>query len=717
MAAPDRTGQRSGVPTGVDLEVPFLIVGAGPVGLTAARLLTQRGHRCLVVERRDGPRRHPAAHVVNARTLEIFRQAELDLDAIDAVAQDPADAGHVNYVTRLGGELIGRLPFERQGDECLADTPTPLRNISQHHLEPLLAEAVAAEPLSDLRYRTEWRSSEQDDDGVTSAIATVHDEGDEGGDGNAEADGETFRVRSRWVLAADGAGSRVRAACGIDMVGPPALQSFIAIHLGGDLRPVIGEHTGVLHFVMDPAVTGTFIAHDLASEWVLMVGFDPTTETVDDYRPERCRRIVDDAIESTALGRLPDDAIEIRGVGSWHMSAQVADRLRADRVFLVGDAAHRFPPTGGLGLNTGVADAHNLAWKLDAIERGWGDATLLDTYQIERHPVAGLNCEQSTTNAFKIVSLIEALGLRDGQTTERLLATLADPANRPAIDAAVADQRPHFDMLGLQLGHVYAAGAIDPDHDDEPPTMDDPSHFDPHGEVGGRLPHGWTGDGGSTLDLIRTGGLTLLTVGDDEGWGEAVAGALAVTPAAVPVRHVRLGVDATVADDWLVRCRLETGGALLVRPDQHIAWRADRWGRRSPRARPRWPEPSPAWSTSGRRRRRPRPPSEWRSRRRRAHHPPSRWSGAGRPAAPAPSGPCRAWRRARRSAHRPASVGRTRSPGRDRNRGRAAGVGPRGPRRPRPRRSARACARGGCCTRRWPSPRGARGRRRTRGRS
>ena len=215
------------------IDVPILIVGAGPVGLTAGHLFAKQGRDCLVVERRDGPQRHPAAHVVNARTLEIFRQIGLDMDAILRVASSPDDAGQVNFVTRLGGELIGRLPFERQGDDQLAVTPTPLRNISQHHLEPILAHALRAEPTAELRYRTIWEWSEQDDDGVTSIVRDLDTDA-------------TIEVRSRYLLAADGAGSRVRKSLGIDMLGPPSLQSFVAIHFAADLRAIVADRPGVL---------------------------------------------------------------------------------------------------------------------------------------------------------------------------------------------------------------------------------------------------------------------------------------------------------------------------------------------------------------------------------------------------------------------------------------------------------------------------------------
>jgi 2,4-dichlorophenol 6-monooxygenase len=543
--------------TGHEVEVPFLIVGAGPVGLAAAMLLADQGHRCVIVERRDGPQRHPAAHVINARTLEIFRQAGLDMETIGAVAQDPADAGHVNFVTRLNGQLIGRLPFERQGEECLAHTPTPLRNISQHHLEPILASTVADSATADLRYSVAWESSVQDADGVTSVVQAL-------------TTGERTTIRSRYVLAADGAGSRVRKGLGIEMAGPASLQSYVAVHLAADLRAVVADRPGVLHFVMDPAARGTFVSHGLDREWVFMAAFDPEAESVDDYDVARCAAMVRAAIGD------PETTIDVLGVGSWHMSAQVAERMQHDRIFLIGDAAHRFPPTGGLGLNTGVADAHNLVWKLSAVEGGWAGSSLLGSYEVERLPVAAVNCEQSTTNAFKMVTLIDALGVTGSSTTDDLLATLADPANRASIDAAVAEQATHFDMLGLQLGYVYTEGALARD-DDPPPPVENPSLFDPDAAVGARLPHAWTTDGRSTLDLIGTDGLTLLSFGAHDVWAQALSGI------DIPISLVRVDTGSERSSDWATsiadgaawraRCRIGATGTLLVRPDQHIAWR------------------------------------------------------------------------------------------------------------------------------------------------
>ena len=399
-----------------DDPVDVLVVGAGPVGLTAAHLLGRLGLTVRIVDRRDGPQRSPAAHVVNARSFEIWRQAGIDVAALRRRAQDPADAGFVHWVTKLGGEVLGSLPFEQQGDDVLAVTPTPLRNLSQHHLEPILRDELAAIDVP-VAYSCTWLTATQDADGVTSTVR--------------DADGERT-VRSRWLLACDGAGSPVRRWLGITPVGPDRIQSFVMTHFTADLGPAVGDLGGVLYWVCDPDAGGTFVAHG-PCEWVYMRGFDPAVEDAATFTADRCERLVRDALAA------PDVPIEILTVSLWHMTAQVATRYRDGRVFLVGDAAHRYPPTGGLGLNSGVGDAHNLAWKLAAVARGAADDALLDSYEAERRPVAQRNADVSLVNAMQLIEVPVAI------------------AEGGDVAAAIAHQATHFDMLGLQLGYRYGA--------------------------------------------------------------------------------------------------------------------------------------------------------------------------------------------------------------------------------------------------------------------
>lgn len=529
-----------------EIEVDVLVVGGGPVGLLGGILAARHGLTALVVERRPGPQTAPAAHVVNARTFEICRQAGLDMARILAAATDPAEGRHVNFATRLAGEPIGRLPFERQGDECLDFTPTPLRNLSQHRFEPILADELRASAGAELRYGWEWEHSDDLGDHVVSDVTEI--------DG-----GTTTRVRSRYVLGCDGAGSRVRKMLGIEMHGPPLIQCFLMIHFRADLRALTADRPAVLHFVLDPEVEGAFVAHDAASDWVFMHAMDPEVESVVDFDDDRCRGLVE------AAAGVPLDA-EILGTGTWWMSAQTADSVGGGRIYLAGDAMHRFPPTGGLGLNCGVQDVHALMWRLGAICAGRAEPGLLDSYGSERIPVARNNAHQSLVNALKMADLSAALGTDVEPTTARLHASLADPAKADEIAAAVERQREHFDLFGLQLGYVYGDGALVPEESAVEPGS--PSVYEPTARPGARLPHAWLGDigGRSTLDLVPFDRSVLFSFGAHDVWAGALGGGA--------VAHVRVGVDTPVLPRWQQVCGVEDTGAMLVRPDHHVAWRA-----------------------------------------------------------------------------------------------------------------------------------------------
>lgn len=516
-------------------ELDALVVGAGPVGLTMALLLERLGLRVQVIERRDGPQRAPAAHVINARTFEVWRQLGLDVDALRTLAQDPADAGRVRWVTRLGGEEIASLAFERQGDEQLEVTPTPLRNLSQHRLEPVLVAELSGRGVP-VEYGHTWVDGERSASGVRSRI---------------EHPGGSREVHSRWLIACDGASSPVRRWTGIQPEGPHRVQSFVMVHVAADLRDLVGDRPGVLFWICDPRAGGTMVAHDIDREWVYMLPFDPEQEDAATYTQARCEALVREALED------PTHPLEVLDVATWVMTAQVAERYRDHDVFLVGDSAHRFPPTGGLGLNTGVADAHNLAWKLAAVHASAASDELLDTYEAERRPVAQRNARASLANAMRLIEVPLALGLdADVEASlANMASALADLERRRQVVAAIEHQATHFDMPGLQLGYVYGepGDGLDDGDDDEVRT------YRPTSRPGARLPHGWLRRDGATvssLDLVPLD--RSIRIGGPAADPEAV--------------DVRLGDDVDDPHGWWAGVLgLPDDAWILVRPDQHIA--------------------------------------------------------------------------------------------------------------------------------------------------
>jgi len=541
------------------VEVPVLIVGAGPVGMMASILLERFGIGSLVVERREGPHRAPQAHMINPRSLEICRQARIDVDRLRALATPRADGSEVAWVTTLTGQELGRLPYERQGDDMLEVTPTPMLNLSQHLFEPVLLEHMSGVDGVEVRYRHQWSASRQDGDGVVSRVVDL-------------GTGREYEIRSRYLLAADGAGSAVRKSLGIEMTGPTEIQSFVMIHFEAALRPLVGERPAILFWTVAPDCLGTFVAHDIDSTWVFMHPWKREVETADSYTPERCAAIV-----RRAIGR-DDVDFRVRNVSTWTMTAQVADGYASGRTFLIGDSAHRFPPSGGMGMNTGIQDAHNLAWKLAAVEQGWAGRALLDSYEIERRPIAQENAEQSLANALKLLEVFAALGLSEDLQASRdnVARLVADARRRDEVRAAIESQREHFDMVGLHLGFCYEAGAIVHEQASAQAAPHEVSRYVATTRPGARLPHAWVvrdGARSSVLDLVDGSALVLLVGSQGQSWVEAAADGSSARLVVLEEGRDFVDPDGT----WASVREVGASGAILVRPDQHVAWRAPRW--------------------------------------------------------------------------------------------------------------------------------------------
>ena len=546
-------GRLSAGMTGMtDIEVPVLIVGGGPVGLLGAQLLARRGVRTLIAEKHIARLDAPKAHALNPRSLEICHAAGLPMDAIHAAATRTDDGRFVRMVTTLAAPEIGSLPYERQDDAVRALTPWPLINIAQPEFEAIVERAVRSQPNVEIRRGLEWQRCDQLTDVVVSTLVE-------------RSTGAHVKVRSRYVIAADGAGSAVRDAIGIQMDGPAELQRNVMIHFEADLRGIVGDKPGILYFLFGPGPAGVFIAYDIGRTWVLMHPYRADAGTADQFDEARCRELV-----LAAVGAPVPDLV-IKGARTWVMSAQVAKRYRTGNVFLAGDAGHRFPPTGGLGLNTGVGDIDNLTWKIAAVESGWAAPSILDTYQSERRAIAQTNMGQSLANAMRLSVLQQALGYGANGTVDvaTFAARLSNTEARAKVDAAIAYQKEHFDSLRLQLGFAYGDALK---ADDVLPI----SEFTPKAVVGARLPHVPLADGGSTLDLVDVQGFTLICAPNHEAWRPLLDGC------SVPLTIVAEGRDfGASSGNWSVRMGLESDGALLVRPDGHIlcrvvsAWTTD----------------------------------------------------------------------------------------------------------------------------------------------
>lgn len=511
-------------------ETPVLIIGGGPTGLAASICLSRLGVPHTLVERHASTAVHPQAHVVNTRTMELFRA----WGVASAVRGDslPIEQYGVRIVRSVCGEQIANLGAEaeildddgRAGLEEKAaarrrahggPSPEELTSCAQDRVEHHLLE-IARRGVGELLFSTTCTSVRQVGDRVEATL---------------ERGGSEATVRAEWAIAADGSRSRTREGLHIAMQGETGLGDLLNLYVR---CPGLIEKTrarpSLLYFLASDELKGAVINMDGRGRWVVNFLWDPAAETLADYPTSRCEEIA-----RKAFGVGDDLDLEVISVLPWRMTALVAERYREGRVLLAGDAAHAFPPTGGFGMNSGIQDAHNLAWKLAGVLQGWASPRLIDTYETERRAVAAFNCEQSVLNATG----------KGGSG--------------------------HFFHLGQDLGFRYPeSGAILSDGT-VPPSFDVET-YTPSCVPGVRAPHVWLDDDGetSTLDLFGDR-FVLVAPPTEQGrrWTK-------LDKTSVPMRGVTIGAGGDYPDpsgDWARLAELGEDGALLVRPDGHVCWR------------------------------------------------------------------------------------------------------------------------------------------------
>ncbi|MEV7628282.1 FAD-dependent monooxygenase [Actinoplanes sp. NPDC089786] len=554
-----------------------VVVGSGPAGASAALLLATLGIPHVMITKYRWTANTPRAHITNQRAMEIFRDLGIE-EQVQADATPHELMGDTVFCTSIAGEEIGRILTwgthpAREADYRLASPCLPV-DIPQNHLEPILVRN-AVERGTRARFETEYVSHVQDDDGVD---VLVRD----------RLTGEQYTVRARYLIGADGARSQVAADLGLPMRGAMDIAGSMNITFKADISAYVGHRPSVLYWVIQPGSNVGGIGAGLVrmvrpwNEWLIVWGYD-----IKQPPP-----VVDEAaavqVVRNLLG-LPDIEVEITGTSLWGNNEMYATHLQSGRVFCVGDAVHRHPPSNGLGSNTSIQDSYNLAWKLAAVLRGQASPALLETYSAERAPVAEQIVVRANRSSREFVQFFEVLGLLDAEDEAEMAARIEErkantpggKAKRAALVAAMELKHYEFNAHGVDMGQFYTSAAIVPDGATRPaPSRDPELYYEASTVPGARLPHVWVGDTLtriSTLDLAPMSRFTLLTGISGEPWADAAAKIGAEL--GVPLGIVVIGPGRTVTDlyyDWARAREVEEDGVLLVRPDKHIGWRAMR---------------------------------------------------------------------------------------------------------------------------------------------
>lgn len=572
-----------------ELEVPVLIVGGGGAGLTASMLLSHLGVDTLLVSSQPTTSVLPKAHLLNQRTMEILDDAGV-ADAIYAAGTPRENMAKTAFYAGFAGwpdagRRLGILDAWGGGGSDLdweAASPKWSANLPQIRLEPLMK--VHAERLAPgrVRFGHEVVSLEQELSGVTTVV-------------RERESGREYSVRSRYVFSCDG-GRFVGPTLGVEYVGLREAGSMVSIHLSADLSAWARDPEVLIRWIWLPHMSQMATLVPMgprqwgpeSEEWVFHLN----------YANEDPRRLGDDEVEADmreALG-IGDHPITIHMITRWELMGVVASQLRVGNVFILGDAAHRHPPTGGLGLTSATQDVHNLCWKVAHVLDGTAGEALLETYEPERRSSVQWNVDNSLASAINHIVIGEVLGLVDpDQEPEVGWATIArlwgnDPADgeyREKVRLAIASQTQEFRKLNVEYGYRYDSGAIVPDGSPEVVDLDPTRIYVPSTRPGCPLPHAWVtgrrGERVSTIDLVRPGRFLVLGGPGARAWVEAAAQLR--DEHRLPLDGVTIGhlegdyLDLECA--WLRHRGFLDDGAILVRPDRFVAWRSHSGSARS----------------------------------------------------------------------------------------------------------------------------------------
>jgi len=562
-----------------EITTDVLVIGTGPAGSATSALLSSYGIETMVVNRYRWLANTPRAHITNQRTMEVLRDLGKDVEAeayLHATEQDLM--GENVFCESLAGEEIGRMkswgkhPLSRA--EHQLSSPSHMNDLPQTFMEPLLY-STACKRGAQGRMSTEYISHQQDAHGVTT---TLRD----------RLSGREFEVRSKYLVGADGGNSLVAEHIDTPIEGKMGVGGSMNILFRADLSKYVPLRPSVLYWVMQPGADVGGIGMGLVrmirpwNEWLIVWGYDinePAPEVDEAFATGVARQLVGD----------PELKIELLSANVWTVNDAYATHMQKGRVFIMGDAAHRHPPSNGLGSNTSIQDAFNLSWKLAAVLKGQAGEALLDSYSVERAPIAKQIVTRANQSIGEFGPIFEALGMTGGEDIEKIKASMdartnagaAGEKQRAAIRDAIAFKKYEFDAHGVEMNQRYKSSAVVTDDQMEPAfDLDSELHYQPTTWPGARLPHVWvferdTGAEVSSLDLCGKGSFSLLTGIGGEAWVTAarnVGDELGIEIATHVIGPRQPYVDHV--GDWARASEISDTGCLLVRPDQHVCWRA-----------------------------------------------------------------------------------------------------------------------------------------------